>query len=113
MNNPFISQEKKAMKAKLALRQCIRSLQKWERTLEKKKEDMLRLGREAKRHGIKDQYLLAMNGLKMIMSQQLRAKKMQLQLQLVETLRDLAFVSSGFVGVMGKIGAEVEESDQF
>lgn len=109
MINPFKSKEQKAMEAKLALRRGIRDLKKWDRTLDKKKAEMIRLGQEAKRQGLKDQYALAFNGLKNIMSQQLRSKKMQLQLELVETMRDLAQVSSGFVGQMGRIGKEVEK----
>ncbi len=109
MFNPFMSKEKKAMRAKMALRQCIRSLQRWERSLDKKKEEMIKLGQEARRQGIKDQYTLAVKGLKMIMGQQLRSKKMQLQLQLVETMRDLAHVNNSFVSILGNVGREVEK----
>jgi hypothetical protein len=105
----FISKEKKAMKARMAMRRGIADLKRWERSLEKKRADMIRLGQEAKRQGIRDQYALALSGLKMIMAQIQRAKKMQLQLNLVETMRDLSTISSGFVGMMGKVGKEIEK----
>lgn len=106
--NIFMSKEKKAMKAKMALRRSVSDLKRWERGLEKKKADMIKLGQEAKRQGIKDQYALAVSGLKAIMAQLQRAKKMQLQLNLVETMRDLSNMSSGFVDIMGKVGKEIE-----
>ena len=105
----FMSKEKKRMHAKLAMRRSIRDLDRWDRNLEKKKAEMIKLGREANRQGIKDQYVLAFNGLKMVMNQQLRARKMQLQLKLVESMRDLSHISSDFLGMMGKIGKEVEK----
>jgi hypothetical protein len=97
------------MKARMAMRRGIADLKRWERSLEKKRADMIRLGQEAKRQGIRDQYALALSGLKMIMAQIQRAKKMQLQLNLVETMRDLSTISSGFVGMMGKVGKEIEK----
>lgn len=105
----FMSKEQKRMHAKLAMRHSIRDLDRWDKSLEKKKAEMIRLGREANKQGIKDQYLLAFNGLKMVMNQQLRARKMQLQLKLVESMRDLSLISTDFLNMMGKIGKEVEK----
>ena len=105
----FMSKEKKALKAKMELRRSVSSLKKWERGLEKKKAEMIKLGQMAKSQGIKDQYALAVSGLKTIMSQLQRSKKMQLQLSLVETMRDLSSMSAGFVGIMGKVGNEIQK----
>ena len=103
MKYAFMSSEQKRIHNKLEMRRSIRDLDRWDRSLEKKKIEMIKLGQEANRQGIKEQYALAFNGLKMIMNQQLRARRMQLQLKLLESLRDLSLMSSGFMGMMGKV----------
>ena len=105
----FMSSEQKRIQNRLEMRRSVRDLERWDRSLEKKKSEMIKLGQEANRQGIKEQYALAFNGLKMIMNQQLRARRMQLQLKLLDSLRDLSQMSSGFMGMMGKVSKEINK----
>ena len=67
----------------------------------------MELGRKAKEQGSKEQFRLATSGLKMIMAQQLRSRRMQTQLQLVENMHELSSISGNFVGLMGKVGSQI------
>jgi len=107
--NFFKSKEQKAAEAKLAVRRGIQDLKKCDRSLGKKKEEMLRHAQMAKQQGISQQYQVAVNGLKMIMAHQKRAQAMILQLQLTESLRDLTSMGTGFVSLLGRVGKEVSQ----
>ena len=102
----------KAMEAKLAIRQGINELKKCDRSLEKKKEEMIRFAQEAKQQGITQQYDVAVNGLKMVLAYQKRCRAMILQIQMTETMRDLTTMSSKFVKLMGDVGKEVSKVTQ-
>lgn len=103
----FKSKEEKALEQRLALRQGINELKKCDRALEKKKDEMIRHAQEAKKQGILQQYKIAVNGLKMVLSYQKRCKAMTLQIQMTESMRDLTTMSSKFVNLMGNVGKEV------
>ncbi len=103
----FKSKEERALEARLAIRQGINDLKKCDRTLEKKKAEMIQHAQEAKAQGISQQYAVAVSGLKMILSYQKRCKAMILQIQMTESLRDLTTLSSKFVKLMGNVGKEV------
>ena len=103
----FKSKEQKALEAKLAVRRGIQDLKKCDRSLEKKKEDMIQHAQAAKRQGIDQQFQVAKSGLKMIMAHQKRAQAMILQLQMTESLRDLTSMGAGFVSLLGRVGKEV------
>lgn len=100
------------MEAKLAIRQGINELKKCDRSLEKKKEEMIRFAQEAKQQGITQQYDVAVNGLKMVLAYQKRCRAMILQIQMTETMRDLTTMSSKFVKLMGDVGKEVSKVTQ-
>lgn len=103
----FKSKEERALEARLAIRQGINDLKKCDRTLEKKKAEMIQHAQEAKAQGISQQYAVAVSGLKMILNYQKRCKAMILQIQMTESLRDLTTLSSKFVKLMGNVGKEV------
>lgn len=105
----FKSKAEKAMEAKLAIRQGINELKKCDRSLEKKKAEMIKFAQEAKKQGITQQYDVAVSGLKMILSYQKRCKAMILQIQMTESMRDLTTMSSSFVKLMGNVGKEVSK----
>ena len=107
--NIFKSKEQKAMEAKIAVRRGVQDLKKCDRSLEKKKEDMIKHAQEAKRQGISQQYQVAVSGLKMIMAHQKRAQAMVLQLQMTESLRDLTSMGANFVNLLGRVGKEVKK----
>lgn len=105
----FKSKAEKALEAKLAIRQGINELKKSDRSLEKKKTEMIKFAQEAKKQGIMQQYNVAVSGLKMVLSYQKRCKAMILQIQMTESMRDLTTMSSNFVKLMGNVGREVSK----
>lgn len=105
----FKSKEQKAMEARLAVRRGISELKKCDRSLEKKKDEMIQHAQEAKAQGLTQQYGVAVSGLKMILAYQKRCKAMSLQMQMTESMRDLTVTSSKFVKLMGNVGKEVSK----
>lgn len=105
----FKSKAEKEMEARLAVRQGIRELQKCDRSLERKKTEMLKHAQEAKQQGLSQQYAVAASGLKMILGYQKRCKAMTLQIQMTESMRDLTTLSTKFVRLMGNVGKEVSK----
>ncbi len=109
MNKPnFLkSKQEKELEARIAVRQGIRDLEKVNKKLEKKKDEMLAFAREAREKGVKQQYAVATSGLKMIINYQKRSEAMVLQAKMAESMRDLTGISSKFVNLMGTMGREV------
>ena len=103
----FKSKAEKALEAKLAIRQGVNELKKCDRSLEKKKEELIKFAQEAKKQGISQQYNMAVSGLKMVLSYQKRCKAMMLQIQMTESMRDLTTMNANFVKLMGNVGKEV------
>lgn len=97
------------MEARLAIRQGVNELKKCDRSLEKKKNEMIRFAQEAKKQGITPQYNVAVSGLKMVLSYQKRCKAMMLQIQMTESMRDLTTMGANFVKLMGNVGKEVSK----
>ena len=103
----FKSKEQKALEAKLAIKRSIQDLQKCDKSLERKKEEMIKHAQEAKRQGITQQYTMALSSLKMILGYQKRTRAMVLQIQMAESMRDLTTMSTKFVQTLGNVGKEM------
>ena len=101
------SKQEKELEARIAVRQGIRDLEKVNKKLEKKKDEMLAFAREAREKGVKQQYAVATSGMKMIVNYQERSEAMVLQAKMAESMRDLTTISSKFVNLMGNMGKEV------
>lgn len=105
----FKSKAEKEMEARLAVRQGINELKKCDKSLEKKKEELLKFAQDAKKEGITQQYNVAVSGLKMVLGYQKRCKAMMLQIQMTESMRDLTMMNSKFIKLMGDVGKEVSK----
>ena len=103
----FKSKEQKALEAKLSLRRSIQELKKCDKSLERKKEEMIRHAQEAKKQGVSQQYQMALSGLKMILGYQKRTQAMILRIQMAESMRDLTAMSTGFIKTLGNVGKEM------
>ena len=99
-------EQEKYRKVRMEMRQNIRSLNQLNNSIEKKKTEMIALAKKAKEQGLDSQYKLAFNALKMMMSQQLRVRKMSLQIQILESVREMIFANAKFVKLFGKVGRE-------
>ena len=103
----FKSKEEKALEAKLAIKRSIQDLQKCDKSLDRKKEEMIKHAQEAKRQGITQQYNMALSSLKMILGYQKRTRAMILQIKMAESMRDLTSMSTKFVQTLGNVGKEM------
>ena len=103
----FKSKEQKQLEARLAIKRSIQELNKCDKSLERKKDEMIRHAQEAKRQGINQQYNMAMSSLKMILGYQKRTRAMVLQIQMAESMRDLTTMSTRFVETLGNVGKEM------
>ena len=103
----FKSKEQKQLEARLAIKRSIQELNKCDKSLERKKDEMIRHAQEAKRQGITQQYNMAMRSLKMILGYQKRTRAMVLQIQMTESMRDLTTMSTRFVETLGNVGKEM------
>ena len=101
------SKEEKALERKIAVKNGIRSLEKVSKKLESKQDELLGIAREAREKGVKQQYAMAVSGLKMIIAYRKKSEAMVLQLKLAESMRDLTTISSKFVNLMGGLGKEL------
>ncbi len=101
------SKEEKALERKIAVKNGIRSLEKVSKKLESKQDELLGIAREAREKGVKQQYAMAVSGLKMIIAYRKKSEAMVLQLKLAESMRDLTAISSQFVNLMGGLGKEL------
>ncbi len=108
----FKTKEEKALEARMVIRRGINDLKKCDRSLEKKKNEMIAHAQSAKAQGISQQYNVAVSGLKMILSYQKRCKAMILQIQMAESMRDLTIMNARFVKLMGNVGKEVSKVTQ-
>ena len=103
----FKSKEQKQLEARLAIKRSIQELNKCDKSLERKKDEMIRHAQEAKRQGITQQYNMAISSLKMILGYQKRTRAMVLQIQMAESMRDLTTMSTKFVETLGNVGKEM------
>lgn len=105
--NLFKSPERRRRENEAAVRMAIASLNRWDRTLEKKKDTIYRLAKEARSRAEDRQYQLAMRGVQMILQGQSRARAMRLSLEMYSTMYDMQNMSADFARLMGRLGADI------
>ena len=103
----FKSKEQKALEAKMAIRRSVQELKKSDKSIDRKKEDMIKHAQEAKRQGITQQYNMALNGLKMLLGYQKRIRAMILQIQITESMQDVVSISSDFTNLVGNVSKRI------
>ena len=95
-------QRQKEMKKKMLFNKTLSNMRKYVNNLEGQKEYYIKLAKEAHLNGSKEQYGLAINGLKMALAYQKKAKEMLLNFELTMQLRDLSQVTGEFLkGMVG------------
>ena len=91
---------KKEMQKKVVFNKTLSNMRKYVNNLENQKEYYIKLAKEAHLNGSKEQYALSINGLKMALAYQKKAKEMLLNFELTMQLRDLSQVTGEFLGGM-------------
>ena len=102
-----MSVSKKEMEKKLLIKRAITSMNKQIQKLEEQKQVYIRAGKEAKQQGLKDQYNLALSGLKATLVQQKRVYEMKLNFEISSQMRDMNEMTSSFLQGMGILSKDM------
>jgi hypothetical protein len=93
---------KKELQKKMLFNKTLSNMRKYVNNLDGQKDYYVKLAKEAHLNGSKEQYTLAINGLKMALAYQKKAKEMLLNFELTMQLRDLSQVTGEFLkGMVG------------
>lgn len=102
-------QRKKELQKKVLYNKTITNMRKYVNNLEGQKEYYIKLAKEAHLNGSKEQYNLAINGLKMALAYQKKAKEMLLNFELTMQLRDLSSVTGEFLSGMVNLSKDMSK----
>ena len=105
----FKSRAEKEMERKMAIRSTMNELKRCKISMEKKKDEMLRLAVRAKQSGLAREYVTAKTAMMTIMKYSQTLEAIWLRLQIAETMRDMSRASMKAVKSMGAIGKELSD----
>ena len=97
------------LEERLEIKRNIQSLKKYDKSLERKKDELIRIAQEAQKIGTQQQYQMAVNNLKVLLNYQKRSRSMLLQFQMAESMRDFSFVTNSSVKALGKLGKAMND----
>jgi ABC-type phosphate transport system ATPase subunit len=100
---------KKELQKKVLFNKTLSNMRKYVNNLEGQKEYYIKLAKEAHLNGSKEQYSLAINGLKMALAYQKKAKEMLLNFELTMQLRDLSSVTGEFLNGMVTLSKDMSK----
>lgn len=89
--------QQKEVKKRILYKKTLNNMRKYVSQLEKQKTNYIRMATEAKINGSEEQMKLSINGLKMALAYQKKAKEMLLNFELSMQLRDLSQVTGEFL----------------
>lgn len=95
------------MKQKMLIRQTINEMNRQINKLEEQKESYVKKGAEAKKKGLTDQYNLAVNALRMTLTQQKRVEQMKLNFEITSQMKDMASMTADFLKGMASISKDM------
>ena len=101
------SKQEKEMERKIAIRSTLNELNRCKKSMEKKKQEMLRLAGEARKNGLEREYQAARNGLMSMMKYSQTLDAVRMRVQIAETMRDMSSASMKAVKTMGLIGNDL------
>ncbi len=99
----------KELKKKILFNKTLSNMRKYVNNLENQKNHYVTMAKEAHLNGSMEQYNLAINGLKMALAYQKKAKEMLLNFELTMQLRDLSQVTGEFLTGMVKLSADMSK----
>ena len=102
-------QRKKELQKKMLYNKTLSNMRKYVNNLEGQKERYIKHAKEAYLNGSKEQYQLAINGLKMALAYQKKAKEMLLNFELTMQLRDLSSVTGEFLNGMVTLSKDMSK----
>lgn len=99
----------KELKKKILFNKTLSNMRKYVNNLENQKLHYIDMAKQAHLNGSKEQYSLAVNGLKMAVAYQKKAKEMLLNFELTMQLRDLSHVTGEFLTGMVKLSGDMSK----
>lgn len=102
-------QRKKELHKKMLYNKTLSNMRKYVNNLEGQKGRYIAHAKEAHLNGSKEQYSLAINGLKMALAYQKKAKEMLLNFELTMQLRDLSSVTGEFLTGMVTLSKDMSK----
>jgi hypothetical protein len=103
------NKRKKELQKKVLFNKTLSNMRKYVNNLENQKEYYIKLAKEAHLNGSKEQYSLSINGLKMALAYQKKAKEMLLNFELTMQLRDLSQVTGEFLNGMVSLSKDMSK----
>lgn len=100
---------KQEIQKRIAYKKTLRKMKAFVTKLDAQKEGYIRMATEAKTNASENQLKMAINGLKMALSYQQKAKEMLLNFEITMQLRDLSLISSEFLSGMATLSKEMSK----
>jgi hypothetical protein len=103
----FRSKSQKDLKKRMLLKKTTREMGKQIRALDNQKEAFIQDGKEAYEKGLKQQFNLAVSGLRITLSQKKKVESMLLNLRITSQLKDISQMTVDFLGQMKSVSKEM------
>lgn len=111
----MFNKKDKELKKRILYKKTINNLRKYVYSLEKQTQGYIEKAKEAKLCGSTSQYNLAINGIKMALAYQKKAKEMLLNLELTIQMKDLSIITgeflNGMVGLSKDMSKIIDKQD--
>ena len=103
----FKSKKRKEFEKRIALKKTLKALTKQVNKLEVQKNTFIKDGREAYSKGMKQQFNLAVAGLKISLEQKKRVETMLMNLKITSQLKDISKLTVDFLGQMRTVSKDL------
>ena len=101
------SREERETERRVTIRRTMNELERCRKSMEKKKDELTRVARQAQAAGLNRECLTAKNGLVVLLKYMQTLDAVRLRVQIAETMRDMGGTGTKAVQTMGDIGREL------
>ena len=103
----FKSKSQKELEMKMALKKTVREMERQIKKLDEQKEAFIKEGKQAYEKGLKQQFSLAVSGLRITLGQKKKVESMLLNLRITAQLKDISQMTVDFLGQMKAVSREM------
>ena len=103
----FKSKRQKELEKRMAVKRTIRELSKQIKKLDTQKDSFISQGREAYSKGLKQQFNLAISGLRISLAQKRKVESMLLNLKITSQLKDISKMTVDFLNQMKNVSKDM------
>ncbi len=104
------SREERETERRVTIRRTMNELDRCRKSMEKKKDELTRVAREAQAAGLNREFLTAKNGLVVLLKYAQTLEAVRVRVQIAETMRDMGGAGMKAVRTMGDIGRELSRT---